>query len=177
MIERANAMETQNVGSDYSVSGIDPRLPFHMILLKEHTKYELIILTYRIAVIVTGIVLVILSYLLFANLVIENGSTQSYYWSLNKIAPGTVFAVVGILFCISGITKLMPLPKFEELEQTGNSPDINNFNVPTLLPISGPDFTGKLWEKNVKPMLTKVANNESLSRSDRELLRNWLQTL
>jgi len=170
-------METQNVGSDLTNFGMDPRIPFHMTLVKEHTKYELIILTYRIAVIATGIVLVVLGYLLFANLVIEDGSTQSYYKELNKLAPGTVFAIVGLLFCISGITKLMPLPKFERMDRAGDETEFLNSEVPTLAPLNEPRLSGKLWEKNVKPIMEKVANNESISRSDRELLRNWLRSL
>jgi len=169
-------METQNVGSDPSLPGMDPGIPFHMLLMKEHTKYELIILTYRIAVIATGIVLVVLGYLLFDNLVLDYDDAQSYYRGLNKIAPGSVFAIVGILFCISGITKLMPLPKFDRMDQAGDD-SRSSTDVPTLFPISSPRLTGKLWENNVRPILHKVANNEGISRSDRELLRNWLNSI
>lgn len=170
-------METQNVGSDLVNGRADSGIPFSLLLIQEHTKYELIILTYRIAVIVTGIVLVVLGYLLFANLVIEYDGTQSYYQEIEKIAPGTVFAVVGILFCISGITKLMPLPKFDRVEQTTAENALNPSDVPTLLPINQPNFSTKLWEKNVRPIIEKVAKNENISRSDRELLRNWLNSL
>jgi hypothetical protein len=170
-------METQNVGSDLSNSGMDPSIPFNMVLLKEHTKYELIILTYRIAVIATGIVLIVLGYLLFANLVIDNDNAQSYYKELSTLAPGAVFAIVGLLFCVSGITKLMPLPKFERLEGAADDSGVVSAEVPTLAPLTMTKFTGKLWENNVKPIMEKVANNESVSRSDRELLKNWLRSL
>ena len=170
-------METHNVGSDLTTPGMDPRIPFHLTLVKEHTKYELIILTYRIAVIASGIVLVVLGYLLFANLVIEYGNTQSYYKELNKLAPGAVFAIVGLLFCISGITKLMPLPKFDRMDRANDKTEFYSAEVPTLSPLTEPKLNGKLWEKNVKPIMEKVANNESISRSDRELLRNWLRSL
>lgn len=169
-------METQNVGSDLTNLGMDPRIPFHMVLVKEHTKYELIILTYRIAVIATGIVLVVLGYLLFSNLVIDNDSAQSYYKGLSKLAPGAVFATVGLLFCVSGITKFMPLPKFDSMDGPEEGRGLTSTDVPTLSPLSPPKFTGKLWENNVKPIMEKVANNESISRSDRELLRNWLRS-
>lgn len=170
-------METHNVGSELINSSADPRIPFHMVLLQEHTKYELIILTYRIAVIATGIVLAVLGYLLFANLVIDYESVQSYYKVLDKIAPASVFMVVGILFCISGITKLMPLPKFDRMEQSARQDALSPADVPTLLPIDTPRLSGKLWQNNVKPIIEKVSNNESISRSDRDLLKNWLKTL
>lgn len=169
-------METQNVGSDLVNGNVDPRIPLNLVLLQEHTKYELIILTYRIAVIASGIVLVVLGYLLFANLVIDYEDVQSYYRELDKIAPGTVFAVVGLLFCISGITKLMPLPKFERVDQTTTGDSNKTEHIPTLFPITAPELKGKLWENNVKPILEKVANNENISRSDRELLKNWLKS-
>lgn len=170
-------METQNVGSETMNGGMDPRIPFHMVLLQEHTKYELIILTYRIVVMAAGIILVVLGYLLFADLVVDYESIQSYYKVLDKIAPGTVFALVGILFCISAITKLMPLPKFDRMEQSSNSDITNTPEVPTLLPIDSPQLSGKLWQNNVKPIIEKVSNNENISRSDRDLLKNWLKTL
>lgn len=170
-------METQNVGSDLMNGGMDPKIPFNLVLLQEHTKYELIILTYRIAVIVTGIVLAVLGYLLFASLVIDYEGSQTLYREIEKIAPGTVFAIVGILFCISGITKLMPLPKFDQLEQPTYGSSTVSVNVPTLQPIDRTGFSGQLWEKNVRPIIDKVANHESISRSDRELLKNWLNSL
>ena len=170
-------METQNVGSDLTNLGMDPRIPFHMVLVKEHTKYELIILTYRIAVIATGIVLVVLGYLLFSNLAIDYDNTQSYYKELNKLAPGAVFATVGILFCISGITKLMPLPKFDGIDRSADDREITDAEVPTLSPMNTSSLNGKLWENNIKPIMEKVANNENISRSDRELLKNWLRSL
>jgi len=168
-------METRNVGTDLTNSGGDPMTPFHVVLMREHTKYELIILTYRIAVIATGIGLVVLGYLLVSSLVIDG--TQSHYKELNKLAPGIVFAIVGLLFCISGITKLMPLPKFDRPDKSANEQVLPEDNVPILLPISAPNLAGKLWENNVKPILEKVANNESINRSDRELLKNWLRSL
>lgn len=170
-------METRNVGSDLINGGMDPKIPFNLVVLQEHTKYELIILTYRIAVIVTGIVLAVLGYLLFSSLVIDYEGSQTLYKEIEKIAPGTVFAVVGILFCISGITKLMPLPKFDRLDQSNPGEFTDVSQVPTLLPINRPDLSSKLWEKNVRPIIEKVANHESISRSDRELLKNWLNSI
>lgn len=173
-------METHSVGSELSGSGMDPQVPLHMVLVKEYTKYELIILTYRMAVIATGIVLVVLAYLLFANMTLDYQDEQSYYQELNKIAPGAVFAIVGILFCISGITKLMPLPKFDRImgRESEDSDGKNAYlNVPTLAPLNSPSLSGKLWQNNVKPIMEKVANNENISGSDRELLKNWLKSL
>ena len=71
----------------------------------------------------------------------------------------------------------MPLPKFDRLEQSNSGVFTDVSQVPTLLPINKPDFSGKLWEKNIRPIIEKVANHEAISRSDRELLKNWLNSL
>lgn len=170
-------METHNFGSDVAHNGMDAQIPFHLVLVQEHTKYELIILTYRIAVIVTGIVLVVIGYLLFANLVANGGNSQPFTANLDKLAPGTVFAIVGLLFCISGITRFMPLPEFDDSVQPRNGRTTVDGEVPTLSPLNAPQFNGKLWENNIRPIIEKVANFENLTRSDRELLKNWLESL
>lgn len=169
-------METHHVGSAIPNTGTESGVPLNMVLLKEHTKHELIILTYRIAVIATGIVLAVLGYLLFSSMVFDYENTGSYFNELEKLAPGAVFALVGILFCISGITSLMPLPKFDKIEQTHDAVQAD-IEVPTLSPIGSPRFSDKLWNNNIRPIIEKVAKEESISRADRDLLRNWLRSL
>jgi len=71
----------------------------------------------------------------------------------------------------------MQLPKLSGPELPENLKTLNEKGIPMLLPIKVPEFRGKLWENNVNSTLEKVSNNEMVTRSDGELLRNRLKFL
>ena len=66
----------------------------------------------------TGTVLVVIGYLL-VNAMITSASVAADFVKWSRIVPAAVFAVTGLVFCILGFARLMPLPKFDEAD-TGN---------------------------------------------------------
>lgn len=147
-------------------------------LVKARLKHEIIILVYRVVAMLIGAVLVVIGYLLL-NAMITSTSAATDIMKWSRIVPAAVFAVTGLLFCILGFARLMPLPKFDKAD-TGNRSSrkkVFDDGIPVLAPLSVPRHQDKLWSNNVKPLMEKIVNNDSISSSDRELLRNWLKTV
>jgi len=158
------------------------------VLLAEWRKCQLIVLVYRLAVITAGLVLIYLGYALFSSSVIDSGQLKHYYFSLERITPGTALAVSGIVLIIIGVAKLMPLPRFEKSVNAlisaanGNAkrtaPQKNELavedGIPVLRNAKMVSQRDKVWQNNVKPLIVKVANHEEITPVDRDLLKKWL---
>ena len=152
-------------------------------LLKEYNKRETIILIYRVVTILVGLLLVYLGYELFTSAVIDPNNIKNYRFERDRVLPGAVLCFSGLAIILMGVTRLMPLPGSKKLtKQTGTEPPVlleehPGDGIPVLTQDGFRPNEDLLWKNNVKPLLAKVAGNELISHSDRELLQKWLQTL
>lgn len=144
----------------------------------DRIKYEIVILIYRVVAMLMGTVLIFFGYLVFTQMVLGAGDVAENVTQLPRIVPALGLATIGLIFCISGIGRLMPLPDIDN-EPAGNGrtgSSGSDEQIPVLSPLSEPQSTDKLWYNNVKPLMQKIANNESITSSERQLLRNWLKS-
>lgn len=151
-------------------------------ILRELNKHEMILLIYRVTAILIGMLILFLGYQLFTTSVIDPDNIKNYSFELQRILPGLVLACFGLLLIVMGITRLMPLPKMDNPYRKKKSGKASLENLPEdgIPVLTQDEFRPKedlLWKNNVKPLLVKVASNEKLSHSDRDLLRKWLHTM
>lgn len=150
-----------------------------MYLVKARLEHEIIVLIYRVAAMLIGVVLMVIGYLLINTMLVDGAGVNTHDSHLSGILPAAVFGIAGLVFCILGVAKIMPLPDFDfpELNHPNSRRQFRDDGIPVLAPLAIPALQDKLWSNNVKPLMKKVAHNERISSSDRELLRNWLETL
>ncbi|MGD8560105.1 MAG: hypothetical protein PVG89_14380 [Gammaproteobacteria bacterium] len=141
-------------------------------------KYEVIVLIYRLAAMAVGTVLMIVGYLLFINLAVDNGDLMDIGTQWWRIGLPAVSFIAGIIICVAGFTRWMPLPKYRVFDNGAFcfSEKQSEAQIPVLAPLNVAQLNDKVWSKNVKPLMVKIANKEHITSSERELLRNWLNT-
>ena len=150
-------------------------------ILREFNRRETIIMIYRIAAIAVGLAILYLGYRLFTVSVIDPENLKNYRFEWPRVLPGALLGLSGLIIILMGITKLMPLPgRIQQDNKT--EPVVFDIVQPEdgIPVLTQPGYRPKedlLWKNNVRPLLDKVAGNENISLSDRELLRKWLLTL